>query len=149
MTINMAPIQTVILVERPKTDIEPGRTFKLQPENKLSKDDLNIGQALVHETRYLSLDPAMRFWLNEASSYTPSIPVGGVMGGAFIARFVTSRYERFVVGGYVYADCGWREEAVVKEKDGDVKVLDEFVGGEVDRCYGCSWYVIITVRDLI
>ena len=59
----MSTTQSVVLAERPSGDIVPGTTFKMQPQKKLSESDLKDGQALV-ETIYLSLDPAMRGWLN-------------------------------------------------------------------------------------
>jgi len=53
----------VVLAERPETDIIPGRTFKLVKEPAPTADQLKDGEILV-ETLYLSLDPAMRGWLN-------------------------------------------------------------------------------------
>jgi NADPH-dependent curcumin reductase CurA len=53
----------VVLAERPKTHIVPGQTFKLVKEPAPTADQLKDGEILV-ETLYLSLDPAMRGWLN-------------------------------------------------------------------------------------
>lgn len=131
----MATRQTVILAERPKGDIQPGKTFKMQPEKKLGKDDLKGGQALV-ETVYLSLDPAMRGWLNDARSYVPPVPIGGVMRGAVIARVVASKSSKYEVGCHLYASCGWREEAVVEDKDGDVQKLHVPEGGRLTDALG-------------
>lgn len=141
---NMATTQTVILAERPKGDVQPGKTFKMHPQKKLHKDDLKPGQALV-QTIYLSLDPAMRVWLNEARSYVPPIPIGGVMGGAVIARVVASKSDRFEVGGHVYAGCGWREEAVVEEKDEDVLVLDVPRGGRLTDAMGVLGMFVVVL----
>jgi NADPH-dependent curcumin reductase CurA len=59
----MATYNTVVLAQRPKGDIKAGETFKLKPEKRIEESDLKDGQVLV-ESRYLSLDPAMRGWLN-------------------------------------------------------------------------------------
>ena len=59
----MATYNTVVLAQRPKGDIKAGETFKLKPEKRIKESDLKDGQVLV-ESRYLSLDPAMRGWLN-------------------------------------------------------------------------------------
>lgn len=131
----MATRQTVILAERPKGDVQPGKTFKMQPEKKLGKDDLKDGQALV-ETVYLSLDPAMRGWLNDARSYVPPVPIGGVMRGAVIARVVASKSSKYEVGCHLYASCGWREEAVVEDEDGDVQKLHVPEGGRLTDALG-------------
>ena len=54
---------SVVLAQRPKANIVPGETFKLKQNPMISVSDLKDGQVLV-ETLYLSLDPAMRGWLN-------------------------------------------------------------------------------------
>ena len=107
----------------------------MQPQKKLSKDDLKSGQALV-ETIYLSLDPAMRGWLNDTRSYVPPVPIGGVMRGAVIAKVVASRSGKYEVGDYLYAGCGWREQAVVEEGDGDVQTLRVPEGGRLTDALG-------------
>ena len=53
----------LILAERPHGDIVPGKTFTRKNEPIPSADSLKDGQILV-ENIYLSLDPAMRGWLN-------------------------------------------------------------------------------------
>ena len=52
-----------MLAQRPKANIVPGETFTLKQNPMISESDLKDGQVLV-ETLYLSLDPAMRGWLN-------------------------------------------------------------------------------------
>ena len=51
------------------------------------------GQFLV-ELEYLSLDPAMRGWMNEARSYVPPVGIGEVMRAGGIGRVVDSRHPR-------------------------------------------------------
>lgn len=131
----MATTQSVVLAERPNGDIQPGKTFKMQPQKKLSEDDLKDGQALV-ETIYLSLDPAMRLWLNTTFSYMPPVPIGGVMRGAVIARVVASKSSKYEVGSLLYALCGWREQAVVEDEDGDVQKLEVPKGGRLTDALG-------------
>lgn len=59
----------VVLAERPKADIEPGKTFRLETTPIPTEADLKDGEILV-ENLYLSLDPAMRGWLNGESLWT-------------------------------------------------------------------------------
>ncbi len=59
----MATYNTVVLAQRPKGDIKVGETFKIKAEPQIDESDLKHGQVLL-ESRYLSLDPAMRGWLN-------------------------------------------------------------------------------------
>lgn len=58
--------QTVVLAQRPKSTIVPGETFKVQETPILKEEDVKDGEVLI-ETLYLSLDPAMRGWLNGSS----------------------------------------------------------------------------------
>ena len=54
---------SVVLAKRPRELIVPGETFTLKENPMLKESDLKDGEVLV-ETLYLSLDPAMRGWLN-------------------------------------------------------------------------------------
>jgi NADPH-dependent curcumin reductase CurA len=103
---------TVVLAERPKGAIIPGKTFlqKVEPAPKAS--DLKEGEVLV-EALYLSLDPAMRGWLDDVRSYLPPVQIGEVMRGTAIARVLASRSPRASAGDLVVAGMGWRELAVV------------------------------------
>jgi NADPH-dependent curcumin reductase CurA len=62
---------SVVLAQRPKALIVPGETFSLKENPMVSESDLKDGQVLV-ETLYLSLDPAMRGWLNGNTFSTPT-----------------------------------------------------------------------------
>ena len=55
--------KTVVLAQRPKSLIVPGETFSIKENPMNSESDLKDDDVLV-ETLYLSLDPAMRGWLN-------------------------------------------------------------------------------------
>ncbi len=48
------------------------------------------GQVLLR-TRYLSLDPAMRGWMNEGRSYIPPVGIGEVMRAGAVSEVVASR----------------------------------------------------------
>jgi NADPH-dependent curcumin reductase CurA len=54
---------SIHLAERPKGDIIPGTTFSQKRTPIPSPADLKDGEILV-EALYLSLDPAMRTYLN-------------------------------------------------------------------------------------
>ena len=60
----MAPENhTVVLANRPENEIIVGTTLQHKTAPAPSPSDLKDGQILV-ETLYLSLDPAMRGWMN-------------------------------------------------------------------------------------
>ena len=55
--------RSVVLAKRPKGTIIPGETFSIQTQAVPKETDLKDGE-VIFETVYLSLDPAMRGWLN-------------------------------------------------------------------------------------
>ena len=55
------------------------------------------GQVLV-KVLQLSLDPAMRGWMNEGRSYIPPVGIGEVMRAGGVGKVVASKNPRFVVG---------------------------------------------------
>ena len=68
------------------------------------------GGVLV-KTLSLSLDPAMRGWMNEGKSYIPPVEIGEVMRAGGIGRVVASRNPAFAVGDTVYGTLGVQEYA--------------------------------------
>src|SRR6476660_2900096 len=70
------------------------------------------GEALV-EVEYLSLDPAMRGWMNEGRSYVPPVKIGAVMRAGGVGRVVASGDERFAEGDHVSGVLGAQEYAVL------------------------------------
>src|SRR5260370_30890100 len=58
------------------------------------------GEVLV-KILYLSLDPAMRGWMNEGRSYIAPVGIGEVMRAGGAGRGIASGHSAFIVGGYV------------------------------------------------
>src|SRR5580700_1817075 len=50
---------------------------------------------------YISLDPAMRGWMNDGRSYVPPVGIGEVMRAGGIGRVVASKHPEFSVGDHV------------------------------------------------
>jgi NADPH-dependent curcumin reductase CurA len=63
------------------------------------------GQILV-KNEYLSLDPAMRGWMNEGKSYIPPVGLGEVMRALGVGKVVASNNPGFAVGDYVNGALG-------------------------------------------
>jgi NADPH-dependent curcumin reductase CurA len=61
---------------------------------------------VVLKTLALSLDPAMRGWMNEGKSYIPPVGIGEVMRAGGVGRVIASKNERYAVGDYVSAGFG-------------------------------------------
>ncbi len=56
---------------------------------------------VVVKTLYLSLDPAMRGWMNEGKSYIPPVELGAVMRAGGAGRVIASKNPAFSVGDAV------------------------------------------------
>src|SRR6478735_12334885 len=69
------------------------------------------GEFLVR-VEYLSVDPAMRTWMNAGRSYVPPVEIGEVMRAAGIGRVVESRHPQFAVGDEVYGVFGVQRYAL-------------------------------------
>jgi NADPH-dependent curcumin reductase CurA len=70
------------------------------------------GQVLV-KVLYLSLDPAMRGWMNEGRSYIAPVGVGDVMRALAAGRVAASNHPGLAVGDYVTGMLGAQEYAAV------------------------------------
>jgi len=69
------------------------------------------GEALVRVV-YLSIDPTIRGWMNEADTYFPAIRLGEVIRGGGIGEVVESRNPGYTAGDLVFGLTGWQEYAV-------------------------------------
>jgi len=66
----------------------------------------------VTEISHLSIDPAMRGWMNAGASYVPAVEIGAVMRAGAIGRVTASHNDGFAVGDHVYGTFGVQEYAV-------------------------------------
>jgi NADPH-dependent curcumin reductase CurA len=66
------------------------------------------GQVLV-KVLQLSLDPAMRGWMNEGRSYIPPVGIGEVMRAGGVGKIVASKNPKFAPGEHVGGTFGVQE----------------------------------------
>ncbi|MGA7080399.1 MAG: NADP-dependent oxidoreductase [Terriglobales bacterium] len=69
------------------------------------------GELLVHLS-YISLDPAMRMWINDVRSYMPPVGIGEVMRALGVGIVTASRNPHFEVGDHVSGVFGVQEYAI-------------------------------------
>ncbi|TAG33100.1 MAG: NADP-dependent oxidoreductase [Polaromonas sp.] len=72
------------------------------------------GGVLV-KTLYLSLDPAMRGWMNEGKSYIPPVEIGAVMRAGGVGQVIASNNPAFAVGDHVNAGLDVQEYCLIPE----------------------------------
>jgi NADPH-dependent curcumin reductase len=103
------------------------RQFKLKqrPVGMVKREDFEFTQGPIPEPGpgevlvkilYLSLDPAMRGWMNEGKSYVPPVGIGEVMRAGGAGVVVKSNDPKFGVGDHVIGIPGVQEYAAVPAK---------------------------------
>ena len=70
----------------------------------------NPGEILV-KILYVSIDPAMRGWMNDARSYLPPVGLGEVMRASGVGRVLVSKHPGFAVDDFVSGIFGVQEYA--------------------------------------
>ena len=73
------------------------------------------GEFLVR-MHYISLDPAMRGWMNEGKSYVPPVGIGEVMRAYAAGEVVASKHAKFPLGSHVAGVFGVQEYALSNGK---------------------------------
>ena len=103
-TLSSLVNRQVRLASRP-TGMTTAQNWQFTEEPVVEPAD---GQVLV-KTLMLSLDPAMRGWLNDGRSYIPPVGIGEVMRAGGIGRVVVSKDPAFVPGDLVSGLLGVQE----------------------------------------
>ena len=97
----------VILKSRP-VGIPQAEHFEL---TSAPLPELNGGELLVRN-EFLSVDPAMRGWVNAAANYSDPVGIGEVMRSFAAGTVAASRHPRYVEGDRVMGMLGWQEYAI-------------------------------------
>jgi NADPH-dependent curcumin reductase len=74
------------------------------------------------ENHYISLDPAMRGWMNNAKSYIRPVEIGEVMRAGGAGKVIASSNPNFAVGDYVVGTFGVQQYFYSKNGKGITKV---------------------------
>jgi NADPH-dependent curcumin reductase CurA len=73
----------------------------------------------VVEISHLSVDPAMRGWMNAGASYIPPVGIGEVMRAGAVGVVTASEHPGFAVGDHVYGAFGVQEYALSDGRGAD------------------------------
>ena len=93
---------------------------------------INDGEIVIR-IDYISMDPAMRGWLNDAKSYIEPVQVGDVMRAGTVGEVIESKHEKFKVGDFVCGHNGVQTYAVsdgsgLYKVDPDLAPLSYYLG---------------------
>ena len=108
----------LVLAARPEGMVDAG-TVKMEHG---PVTEPGPGEALVR-VRYLSIDPTIRTWMNDAPGYLPPIGIGEVIRGAGIGEVVSSSSDRYRPGDLVFGLTGWQDYALAGEGAASMRPL--------------------------
>jgi NADPH-dependent curcumin reductase CurA len=109
----------MLLASRPEGLVDGGN---LRLDDSAPVPEPEEGQALVR-VRYLSVDPTIRTWMDDAPGYLPPIGIGEVVRSGGVGEVVSSRNDRYRPGDLVFGMLGWQEYALVDEAEASATVL--------------------------
>jgi hypothetical protein len=72
---------------------------------------------------YLSIDPTIRTWMNDAPGYLPPIAIGDVVRSGGIGEVVESSSDRYKVGDLVFGMLGWQDYAIADEGERSAQAI--------------------------
>jgi NADPH-dependent curcumin reductase len=121
--------QSIHLAARP-TGLPDASTWDLRTSATPVPAD---GEVLV-DISHISLDPAMRGWINEGRSYIEPVGIGDVMRAGGVGTVAASHDPAFTVGDAVYGVLGVQTQGVFAAKDltkidASLAPLPRFLGG--------------------
>lgn len=102
----------VVLTSRPQ-GIPQASHFEIR---EAPVPEIREGEILVRN-QYLSVDPAMRGWVNAVANYSDPVGIGEVMRAFAAGRVIQSRNPKYPEGSLVMGLLGWQDYAIT---DGSV-----------------------------
>jgi hypothetical protein len=100
----------LVLAERPSGMIDES-TVRVEQEDV---PEPGAGEALAR-VRFLSIDPTIRTWMDDAPGYLPPIAIDDVVRGAGIAEVVRSNTDRYSEGELLFGMTGWQDYVIADE----------------------------------
>jgi NADPH-dependent curcumin reductase CurA len=87
----------------------PKRSDWTYEENPVASP--GAGELLI-QVKYISLDPAMRGWMNAGKSYIEAVEIGAVMRAGTLGEVIASNHPDFAVGDFVSGAQGVQTYAI-------------------------------------
>ena len=84
------------------------------------------GEAVVR-VQWVSIDPTIRTWMDDAPGYLPPIAIDAVVRSGGIGEVVASNNDDYPVGATVFGMLGWQDHAVIGAPGATAQVVPEGV----------------------
>jgi NADPH-dependent curcumin reductase CurA len=109
----------MVLAQRP-TGMVDESTVRLEESDVPEAGD---GEALAR-VRYLSIDPTIRTWMDDAPGYLPPIAIDDVIRSGGIAEVIDSHSDDYAAGDLLFGFTGWQDYVVASPAGGYQKLPD-------------------------
>jgi NADPH-dependent curcumin reductase CurA len=109
----------MVLAERP-TGMVDERTVRLEESDVPEPGD---GEVLAR-VRFLSIDPTIRTWMDDAPGYLPPIGLDDVIRSGGIAEVVASKSDDFAPGDLLFGFTGWQDYVLASAAGGYQRLPD-------------------------
>jgi NADPH-dependent curcumin reductase CurA len=90
------------------------RTVRLEESDVPEPGD---GEALAR-VRFLSIDPTIRTWMDDAPGYLPPIAIDEVVRSGGIVEVVRSNSDKYEPGDLLFGFSGWQDYVIASEATG-------------------------------
>jgi NADPH-dependent curcumin reductase len=111
----------LVLAERPSGMVNESTTRLEQVE----VPEPQTGEALV-KVRYLSIDPTIRTWMDDAPGYLPPIAIDEVVRAGGIGEVVQSSNDTYKPGDLLFGMTGWQDYVIA---DGGERAMQPLPAG--------------------
>ncbi len=103
----------MVLAERPSGMVDES-TVRLEEADVPAPGD---GEALAR-VRYLSIDPTIRTWMDDAPGYLPPIAIDEVIRSGGVAEVLESNNDAYAPGDLLFGFTGWQDYVLASPATG-------------------------------
>lgn len=108
----------LVLAERPTGMVDESTT-------RLEHADVpepGIGEALV-KVRYISIDPTIRTWMDDAPGYLPPIAIDEVVRAGGVGEVIQSNSDAYAEGDLLFGMTGWQDYVIADSAERTMQKL--------------------------
>src|ERR1700712_2621831 len=103
----------LVLAERPTGMVDESTTRMEEGD----APEPGEGEALAR-VRYISIDPTIRTWMDDAPGYLPPIAIDEVVRSGGIVEIVQSNSDKHKPGDLLFGFSGWQDYVIASEATG-------------------------------
>jgi len=118
----MTDSRRLVLANRP-TGMVDADTVRIE---RVPVPEPGPGEAVVR-VQWVSIDPTIRTWMDDAPGYLPPIAIDDVVRSGGIGEVIASDNDAYPVGATVFGMLGWQDHAVIGGPGSGAQVVPDEV----------------------